>query len=1150
MKTYLTHKMKVLAALIISLLFMQVDSLHAQYNPTAAANYADTWWNGFNPAYNDYSPDDCANFVSQCLMAGNLNLSAASSVDNCGCIINCGVMDAFLEPITQYQLLYNSYPSWFTQGDVINFGDEPSDPNNFFEHTVIAATTAPYVDAHTNARYHEPVSFYYPNTGGFTSAYFYHFNTQQVQCVAPGAPTLSTPGNTSCSGVTLDYTVDNYFYWSDNDPTVVGYDFQLSQYPYGTAGGCNGSDNNIVETATCVGTSVYIPAYSLVPGMLYRWNVFAYSDCGNSACSSLSNTLYVQTIPQIETSDALTICSGGSVYMTSTYSLAVASPGSLTYTWYQNGIPVYTGSNYYYTATTSGTYTMAVNYSGSTCCPSGQTVQSGGITVTVNPTPTTPGSITGSTSVCSGSNLTYTVPYESGVNYSWSLPAGWSGSSTTNSITATAGSSGTISVTAGNTCGTSSPSTLYVTVNSPPSVAANANPSSVCTNQQVTFTASGANSYSWNGASGSGSTATKTYSSAGTYTVTVTGNPSGCSASATASVTVNPSPSVSVSPQVTPICANQQATFNANGSGITSYTWSGQGVSGQSGQSVSPNPNYSTSGTYTVTVTVNSSNNCTATASGSITVNPNVTPAVTLSQSQSPICGNGSNSVTITANPTNPGSSPTYSWSNSGGTANGNQYTISNITSSTLVSCTLTSNANCASPSTATNSINLQVTQPVTPAVNISSGVTSLCINSPLTLTETIANGPTGAQPTSIQWYANGNPIGSGSPFTYGGWSNSGSYTITCTIQYGANACVTNTSINSTNSLNITVQTQAPAGLAIQASNSVICQNDVDTFTANPSNGGSSPHYQWMVNGINVGTNSAIFTSSALNNNDIVTCFITSNSSCAVPDTATSTNSVTVTVNPNPSADAGNDTSVCAGSPVILNGTGNGNCSWKPSVGLSDSNSCTPTCTTNTSRIYTLTITSANACTATSHVAISINSGTTPSPNDSITSISNSGNGFIACFKNSSVNATSIHWDFGDTTSSNINSPCHIYRGCGPYIVTLTAYNECGSTADSNSIQFAVSCPTGINEVPIVQNLTIIPNPSSGLFTVNFNVDQEKQVQIQIYDVVGRVIQVEEPVNVNGFYSKQINLSNVAKGVYILQLKESGQTENRKIEIQ
>ncbi len=77
-----------------------------------------------------------------------------------------------------------------------------------------------------------------------------------------------------------------------------------------------------------------------------------------------------------------------------------------------------------------------------------------------------PGAITGNTNVTAGSSQTYSVATVSGAtSYTWTLPTGWSGSSTTNSITTTAGSaSGTISVTANNTCGSSAARTLNVTV--------------------------------------------------------------------------------------------------------------------------------------------------------------------------------------------------------------------------------------------------------------------------------------------------------------------------------------------------------------------------------------------------------------------------------------------------------------------------------------------------------------------------------------------------------------------------------------------------------------------------------------------------------------------------------------------------------------
>jgi hypothetical protein len=82
--------------------------------------------------------------------------------------------------------------------------------------------------------------------------------------------------------------------------------------------------------------------------------------------------------------------------------------------------------------------------------------------------PAQPGTISGNTTVTSGSSNTYSIASVSGAtSYTWTLPSGWSGSSTTTSITSTAGSAGgTISVKANNACGASAVRTLAVTVGS------------------------------------------------------------------------------------------------------------------------------------------------------------------------------------------------------------------------------------------------------------------------------------------------------------------------------------------------------------------------------------------------------------------------------------------------------------------------------------------------------------------------------------------------------------------------------------------------------------------------------------------------------------------------------------------------------------
>ncbi|MFD0750590.1 gliding motility-associated C-terminal domain-containing protein [Mucilaginibacter calamicampi] len=64
------------------------------------------------------------------------------------------------------------------------------------------------------------------------------------------------------------------------------------------------------------------------------------------------------------------------------------------------------------------------------------------------------------------------------------------------------------------------------------------------------------------------------------------------------------------------------------------------------------------------------------------------------------------------------------------------------------------------------------------------------------------------------------------------------------------------------------------------------------TFNAIATNTGTTTDYQWKVNGTDVGTNNATYTSNTLKNHDLVSCTITTNVICAVP--LTSSLSVTI----------------------------------------------------------------------------------------------------------------------------------------------------------------------------------------------------------------------------------------------------------------
>lgn len=100
-----------------------------------------------------------------------------------------------------------------------------------------------------------------------------------------------------------------------------------------------------------------------------------------------------------------------------------------------------------------------------------------------------------------------------------------------------------------------------------------------------------------------------------------------------------------------------------------------------------------------------------------------------------------------------------------------------------------------------------------------------------------------------------------------------------------------------TDTVEVNVTPNVSVGLTISASATTILENSPVTFTATPVNPGSTPLYEWFVNGNLVGTNSPTFTSSTLSNNDIVTCKLTSSITCAINNPATS-NTVVMTVLP------------------------------------------------------------------------------------------------------------------------------------------------------------------------------------------------------------------------------------------------------------
>ena len=174
--------------------------------------------------------------------------------------------------------------------------------------------------------------------------------------------------------------------------------------------------------------------------------------------------------------------------------------------------------------------------------------------------------------------------------------------------------------------------------------------------------------------------------------------------------------------------------------------------------------------------------------------------------------------------------------------------------------------------------------------------------------------------------------------------------------------------------------------VAISTPSTTICSGNNVTFTATPTAGGSTPSYQWRINGINTGSNSPLnstFTSSTLNANDSVTVVMTTNNSCV--QTATS-NAIVLTVNPSPVSPTVGTVSMPSCEAIF----GSLNLSGLPATGTwtltqSGTSSSTATGSGTTTTVsglvngtYTYTVTGTNGCVSppTSSVVITGNSTT------------------------------------------------------------------------------------------------------------------------------------------------------------------------------
>lgn len=792
----------------------------------------------------------------------------------------------------------------------------------------------------------------------------------------------------------------------------------------------------------------------------------------------------------------------------SSFGATLTCTGANAYTWSPaSSLNTFSGSQVIASPTISTTYTV----NGQTgVCP-GSTL----ITVTAFSTPTLLS--TNNPTICSGYSTALSVNGAS--SYTWN-PGNLNGASVTVSplvntvYTITGASNGCLSNTTASVTLLASPS---ISVSSPPYI---------CLGGSATLNASGALSYTWSPGGMTTSsilvnpTVTTSYNISGT-------NANGCISSTTKTLNVLALPWAQINPATPTVCAGYSTMiFSSNVFGVS---WS---PGGSTNYSIAISPTVNT--TYTLTI---SNASCSATAIKVVTVFPS--PNLNVVWSNTNICtgtsitvsANGASSYTLepgnlsgSTNTIIPYYTTTYTVRGSNGTCSNNVVQTVSVTQVPSVSSAATNSSICngstsnliaygainytwnpggqtgffvtVSPSVSTiytvtgvngicsNTSALSITVYQLPVINVGVSAFTICAGNNFITTATGA--------TSYTWLP-ANVTGS---ISISNPTSNVTYTV---IGEDIHACKSSSTAS-------VIVSPAPQ-LTLSASHSSICIGSSATLNA-----AGATNYSWSPGG---------FTSPSIT---VAPTISTSYSLTAGNASSCTTNSVvTIAVSPNPTLITSiSPATVCAGRNTTLHASGATNYTWLPGNVNGSSVTIMPT----TNLVYTLTGQNATFCSDTVTLAINV----IPTP----TVVANV-NPTVLCLGESATitvsGANTYSWNGASANSVIIATPTTVPLS----INTLSGTDLNGCTSDAYLFSFPVQDCTGIDEFnPGDANLTIYPNPNTGLFTLQLNSISDF-TRIEIYNSTGELVLKQRPVDL----MTSINFENRAQGIYLVVIREN-----------
>ncbi|HXS36130.1 MAG TPA: T9SS type A sorting domain-containing protein [Flavipsychrobacter sp.] len=236
---------------------------------------------------------------------------------------------------------------------------------------------------------------------------------------------------------------------------------------------------------------------------------------------------------------------------------------------------------------------------------------------------------------------------------------------------------------------------------------------------------------------------------------------------------------------------------------------------------------------------------------------------------------------------------------------------------------------------------------------------------------------------------------------------------------------------------------------------------------------------------------------------------------------------LTAAIGASPIVNLGTGGTVCE-SPTLMLDAGNPGAKYLWSTGET-----TEKIHIDASGTYSVTVT--KYCTATGSVTYTVN----PLPSSNGINYDRVENTYY--FSAAGVeNALSYLWIFGDGDTSTLETPVHTYPTDSSYHVMLVLSNACGT----DTVKWGV--PTSVNSINQSNSpIKLYPNPANTSITISADNNVEFK-DIVILNSVGAVVYRE---NSAAFKTKNIDISTLPSGAYIMKVNTSNGYFNRLFEV-